>query len=110
MGRKAKPPVEKECPKCGTKHTRDRSRFCSTKCGNSRTHTEEDKRKRSLAQRAWKQTDAGEDNSYQIRKDRTVLPTVPHPERRLKSGQFVAGDELWNIVPGYEHPDDDWND
>ena len=100
---------EKICPRCGKKFTAKRNRYCSSKCAKTREWTDEKKRGQSLKIRIWKQTDEGEDNSYNIRKDKVALPTVPHPERRLKSGQFSDGEVLWNIVPGFEHPDDDWN-
>jgi hypothetical protein len=37
----------KECPRCGTEHTK-RGPYCSRSCGNVRTHSQEDKLKRSL--------------------------------------------------------------
>lgn len=51
-------PKEKECPKCGTKHTK-RGAFCSQSCGNSRQFTEEDKKNRSKKLKAYHQTPEG---------------------------------------------------
>lgn len=109
MAKKPKPPVEKECPKCGIKHTRERSKYCSTKCGNSRVWTDEKKREQSLKIRRWKQTDEGEDNSFNILKNKKIPPTIPHPEKRLGPGQFSDGEDLWTIDPAYAHEHDDWN-
>lgn len=51
-------PKEKECPKCGTKHTK-RGPFCSLSCGNARNHTEEDKQKRRIKLKEYHQTPEG---------------------------------------------------
>ena len=38
----------KTCPKCGNEHERN-GKFCSPSCANSRTWTEEDKKKKSFS-------------------------------------------------------------
>jgi endogenous inhibitor of DNA gyrase (YacG/DUF329 family) len=51
-------PIEKSCPKCGTKH-RKRGPFCSRSCGNVRVHTEEDKQIRRKKLIEYNQTPEG---------------------------------------------------
>ena len=108
MGRPCKPPVEKTCPKCGIKfETKSRREYCSNKCAKARDWTDEKKREQSKKIRKWKQTNAGEDNSYQIRKDKWNPPPVVHPDDpHLERNQFVAGEELWTVVEGWNHEDD----
>ena len=107
MVTKLKTPIEKECEKCKTKFTTDNStrRFCSTACGKSREWTKQQNESRSNKVRQWKQTDEGEDNSFNILKNKKIPPRIPGPdEPRLQEGQFVDGDELWNV----DDRDIDW--
>ena len=47
-GRPRKPIVEKECPRCSTKHIK-RGQYCSYSCANVREHSELDKINKSLS-------------------------------------------------------------
>ena len=93
-------PTEKEkvCPKCGKTFTTDkRNRFCSNKCAKSREKTAEQRRRQSKKIREWKQTDLGEDNSFNILKNKKIPPNIPHPnDPGLRGNQFSDGEVLWN--------------
>ena len=80
------------------KHTRKRSRFCSTKCGNSRTFTELWKSKVREKILQWKETDEGEKNSYLINKNQQQVISIPYPEEVLDRDQFIADKILWGQV------------
>ncbi|MCY4039532.1 MAG: hypothetical protein OXF09_08730 [Hyphomicrobiales bacterium] len=105
MGRPCKPPVEKTCPKCGAKfETKSRNQYCSSKCAKTREKTAEQRREHSIKIRKWKQSDAGEDNSYQIRKNKWQPPPIVHPDDpHLEKNQFVAGEELWTVAEECNH-------
>lgn len=105
-GRKPKPIVEKECVRCGAKHTRKRSKFCSTKCGNARVWSAARKAIQSIKIRLWKQTDEGEDNSYNIRKDKRELPPIVHTDDPyLNRNQFRADGHIWTVADGSDPED-----
>ena len=100
--RKKAQPTEKEkvCPKCQNIFiTTGRNRFCSNKCAKTRERTVKQRREHSRKIRIWKHnTDEGEDNSFNILKNKKIPPTIPHPDQPvLERNQFVAGDELWNV-------------
>jgi hypothetical protein len=93
---------EKQCPKCGVKHTK-RGEFCSRSCGNSRAHTPEQSRKIGEKRSAWLTSgdDEAEVQKHNFTSQRTNAEPdpVPPPARSpLKSNQFVQDGDLWNEV------------
>ena len=96
MGRKAKPVEIKTCEKCGEEHTRPKSKYCSNECGLTARWTDKRKREHSVTMKKYKQTDRGEDNTYNIRKDRQVPLPVVHPDDPgLEGNAFSDGEVLW---------------
>lgn len=104
QSKKKTQPSEKEkvCPKCNkTFKTTKRNRYCSNKCAKTRIWTEARKALQSLKTRRWKQTDAGEDNSFNIRKDaKAPLPVVSPNQPHLNRNQFRADGVIWTVVDG----------
>ena len=93
---------EKVCPKCGkTFKTIKRIRFCSNKCAKARIWTKIRKKHQSIKIRLWKQTDEGEDNTFNIRKDAKAPLPVVHPDQpHLNRNQFRADGYIWTVVDG----------
>lgn len=92
---------EKQCPKCGVKHTK-RGEYCSRSCGNTRAHTDESKKAISDAKREWHATS---DTAAVVAHTFTSLGNnkdpdpIPPPARSpLKSNQFVQDGDLWDEV------------
>ena len=64
-GRPRKPIVEKECPRCSTKHTK-RGIYCCYSCANVREHSELDKINKAVAvSRYYKTSDKAEMHIWQ---------------------------------------------
>ena len=107
--RKKAQPSEKEkvCPKCGkTFKTIKRIRFCSSKCAKARIWKEARKALQSIKIRKWKETDEGEDNSYNIRKDKRELPPIIHTDDPyLNRNQFRADGHIWTVADGSDPED-----
>lgn len=87
---------EKECPKCGTKHTK-RGEYCSRSCGNSRPMPEYQKQTMSEVKREWAySTDTGEESRWRINNHTDVeLPTPIKDMSNIQSNQFVEDGDLW---------------
>ena len=93
---------EKECPKCGTKHTK-RGEFCSRSCGNQKQHTTETKRLLSKKQTEW--LTSGDDRA-EVAKYNYISQRVngdPEPvgiptRTPMESNQFVSDGDLWEIA------------
>ena len=105
MGRPCKPPAEKTCPKCGTKfETKSRKRFCSSKCAKTRERTAKQREEHSDKIRQWKQTEAGEDNSINIAKKRTVVVNFPHPDDpQFQDNHEVQDGLVWRVAEGWNY-------
>ena len=92
---------EKQCPKCGVKHTK-RGEFCSRSCGNTRAHTDESKKAISDAKREWHATSdtaaVVAHNFTGQRINAPVDPVAPPARSPLKSNQFVEDGDLWDVV------------
>ncbi len=93
---------EKQCPKCGTKHTK-RGEYCSRSCGNSRAHTPEQSRKIGEKRSAWltSGTDEAEVavHAFSSKRVNAEPDPIPPPARSpLKSNQFVQDGDLWDEV------------
>lgn len=65
MGRPKKIISEKECPRCGTKHTKPGT-FCSRTCANVREHSELDKINKSLSVQKYYKTDEAEVHKWKL--------------------------------------------
>lgn len=93
---------EKQCPKCGTKHTK-RGEFCSRSCGNSRAPSTEHRKKLSDAKSAWltsgtDEADVEKHNFISKGNSAPPEPVAPPARSPLKSNQFVQDGDLWNEV------------
>jgi hypothetical protein len=92
---------EKECPKCGTKHTK-RGEYCSRSCGNSRAPTREHKAKIAEAKKEWHATSdvaAVVAHNYVSKGLNKDPEPVGIPSRTpLESNQFVSDGDLWEIA------------
>lgn len=112
MGRPRKPKVEKECPRCGTKHIK-RGIYCNYSCANVREHSEIDKLNKGLAVAAYHKTEAAEEHKWklshvaraarQYQTDSTVvmpteedmgIPLSPSEDDEYLRGR-VSGRDLW---------------
>ena len=106
MGRPAKPIEVKSCLNCGGEHTRQRSNYCSNKCGYKSQWDDKRKRHQSNEIKKWKQTDEGEDNSFTILKNKKIPPTIPDPNApHLNRNQFRADGCIWTVVDGSDPED-----
>ena len=92
---------EKECPKCGVKHTK-RGEYCSRSCGNQKSHTELAKIK--IAQSQTERMNSGDDVAEEQRYALAVAnnrefdpPPVP-VEKPVGVNQFIASGDLWTEV------------
>ena len=93
---------EKQCPKCGVKHTK-RGEYCSRSCGNTRAHTAEQSRKIGEARREWltggtDEADVAVHNFVSKGNNAPVDPVPPPARSPLKSNQFVEDGDLWSEV------------
>ena len=93
---------EKECRKCGVKHTK-RGEFCSRSCGNSRPLTTEQKRKIGDAKSAWltggtDEAEVAKHNFTSGGNNKPAEPIAPHTKAPLQSNQFVQDGDLWTEV------------
>lgn len=91
----------KQCPKCNTQHSKPGT-FCSRTCANSRTFSDESKRKRANTFSIWYQSLSPEEkhqyNSKKISKESWVkrretlenkysnlsFDELPHPKKKVK--------------------------
>lgn len=87
---------EKECPKCGTKHTK-RGLYCSRSCGNSRPMPEYQKQTMSEVKKEWAyNTDEGEESRWRINNYEDEEPPLPVKDMStIKSNQFVQDGDIW---------------
>jgi hypothetical protein len=90
---------EKECRKCGVKHTK-RGEYCSRSCGNSRPLTTEQKQKIGAAKSAWLTggTDEAEVAIHTFTSggaNKPAEPIAPPTKSPLQSNQFVQDGDLW---------------
>ena len=92
---------EKECPKCGTKHTK-RGEYCSRSCGNSRKQSKAQRESISAAKKEWHATSdiaAVVAHNYVSKRINGDPEPVGIPTRTpLESNQFVSDGDLWTEV------------
>jgi len=93
---------EKECRKCGVKHTK-RGEFCSRSCGNSRPLTPEQKQKIGQKKSAWltggtDEAEVAKHNFTSKRNHGDPEPIAPITKKPLQSNQFVQDGDLWTEV------------
>jgi hypothetical protein len=112
-GRPRKPIVEKECPRCSTKHTK-RGKYCCYSCANVREHSELDKINKSLSvSRYYKTSDKAEMHIWQSterinaarasRTDATIViptrediePALPPMEDEYDYSNRRSGRDIW---------------
>lgn len=102
----------KTCPKCGNEHERN-GKFCSSSCANSRTWTEEDKKKKSIGGKKFYETEKGEINKWVKgqRNSRQGFRPLSDPEVQEKveddyiiphrfeedTSRFVSGGDVWFV-------------
>ena len=112
-GRPRKPIVEKECPRCSTKHIK-RGQYCSYSCANVREHSELDKINKSLSvSHFYKTSEKAELYSWQSshrinaarasRTDATIVmptkediePALPPLEDDYEYSNRRSGRDIW---------------
>lgn len=102
----------KTCPKCGNEHERN-GKFCSSSCANSRTWTEEDKKKKSIGGKKFYETEKGEINKWVKgqRNSRQGFRPLSDPEVQEKveddyiiphrfeedTSRFVSDGDVWFV-------------
>jgi hypothetical protein len=102
----------KTCPKCGVEHNFTR-KFCSISCANSRTWSEEDKKKKSIGGKKFYETEEGEINKWikGQRNSRQGFRPLSDPEVQEKveddyiipysfeedNSKFVSGGDVWFV-------------
>lgn len=112
MGRKKKIRPEKDCPRCGTKHTKP-GEFCSRSCANVREHSELDKINKSLSVQKYYKTDEAEVHKWKlshiaraaklhITDSTAVMPTIEDMEPPLPPVDYYednnstrSGRDVW---------------
>jgi hypothetical protein len=92
---------EKKCPMCGLLH-RKRHQCCSLKCGieyrSLTPPTEEAIRSRAEGVKRWKQTDAGEavsTNLKQFQKDEELMVVPPED---IYVSMYIEDGDVWTSV------------
>ena len=112
-GRPRKPIVEKECPRCSTKHIK-RGQYCSYSCANVRQHSDLDKINKSLSvSHFYKTSEKAELYSWQSsqrinaarasRTDATIVmptkediePALPPIEDEYDYSNRRSGRDIW---------------
>jgi hypothetical protein len=102
----------KTCPKCQAQHEKS-GKFCSVSCANSRTWSEEDKRKKSIGGRKFYQTEAGQLNRWVKgqRNSRKGFRPLSDPEVKEKveddyfipydfnpdNSKFISDGDVWFV-------------
>ena len=92
---------EKECRKCGKKHTK-RGEYCSRSCGNSRPLTREQKQKIGQKKSEWlnsgsDEAEVAKHNIVSGGNNKTPEPLAPLTKKPIESNQFVQDGDLWTI-------------
>lgn len=93
---------EKECPKCGKKHTK-RGEFCSRSCGNQKKHKPETKALLSQKQTEWmtsgdERAEAQLHSFTSLGNNKTPDPVPPMKPIDLGRGRFVEDGDIWEEV------------
>jgi ribosomal protein L37E len=65
MGRKKKPIVEKECPRCGTIHIK-KGLYCSYSCANVREYSDQDKQNKSDSVKRYYKSEEAETHKWKL--------------------------------------------
>ncbi len=88
---------EKECPKCGTKHTK-RGQYCSRSCGNGRVWTDEMREVFRQKQTEFinSDDDVAEEARWRINNYDEEEPPLPVKDMStIQSNQFVQDGDIW---------------
>ena len=88
---------EKQCPKCGSKHTK-RGEYCSRSCGNGRVWSDEMRAVFSQKQTEFinSDDDVAEEARWRINNYEDEEPPLPvRDTSTLKSNQFVEDGDVW---------------
>ena len=90
---------EKECRKCGVKHTK-RGEYCSRSCGNQKQHTNETRQLLSQKQTEWltsgtDEADVAVHNFTSRGANKEPEPIAPITKSPIKANQFVQDGDLW---------------
>ena len=91
---------EKECPKCGTKHTK-RGQYCSRSCGNGRVWTDEMREvfRQKQTEFIYSDADAAEEARWRINNHEEPEPVAPiRTQESLQVNQFVQDGDVWSEV------------
>lgn len=90
---------EKQCPKCGTKHTK-RGEYCSRSCGNGRVWSDAMRQVFSQKQTEFITGDSDVAEEARWRINNHDQEELPEPVQRgpLADDQFVSDGDLWTEV------------
>lgn len=90
---------EKQCPKCGTKHTK-RGEYCSRSCGNGRVWSAAMRQVFSQKQTEFITGDSDVAEEARWRINNYEQEELPEPVQRgpLADDQFVSDGDLWTEV------------